>query len=146
LSAWLKMTNRDERRFVASYVPLVTCVLSSPRPKRFSPQESLPAPICMILDVRMPGLNGLELQARLRQMKSPIHVVFITAHWNDETRQTARRGGAVASFHKPFPGEALLDAIRSAMDSARGLNHRRPILPAPSSLDDWQPPVVSCLY
>jgi FixJ family two-component response regulator len=46
-------------------------------------------------------------------------VIFITAYWNDETRQTALRGGAVAFFHKPFQREALLDAIRSALDSAQ---------------------------
>jgi len=70
----------------------------------------------------------LELQARLRQMKSPIPVIFITAHGNDETRQTALRGGAVAFLHKPFQGEALLDAIRSALDSAQAAESFAPHL------------------
>jgi FixJ family two-component response regulator len=90
-----------------------------PSAEAFLAAGGFAGPHCMILDVHMPGLSGLELQARLRQMKSPIPVIFITAHWNDETRQTALRGGAVAFFHKPFQGEALLDAIRSALDSAQ---------------------------
>jgi FixJ family two-component response regulator len=90
-----------------------------PSAEAFLATGGFAGPRCIILDVHMPGLSGLELQARLRQMKSPIPVIFITAHGNDETRQTALRGGAVAFLHKPFQGEALLDAIRSALDSAQ---------------------------
>jgi FixJ family two-component response regulator len=90
-----------------------------PSAEAFLAAGGFAGPHCMILDVHMPGLSGLELQARLRQMKSPIRVIFITAYWNDETRQSALRGGAVAFLHKPFQGEALLDAIRSALDSAQ---------------------------
>jgi FixJ family two-component response regulator len=78
-------------------------------------------------------------------MKSPIPVIFITAHWDDKTRQIALREGAFAFFHKPFQGEALLDAIRSALDSLK-LADRRSVLSETSNPDDWQPPVVSCLY
>jgi FixJ family two-component response regulator len=90
-----------------------------PSAEAFLAAEGFAGPHCMILDAHMPGLSGLELQALLRQRYSPIPVIFITAHWNDETRQSALRGGAVAFFHKPFQGEALLDAIRSAVDSAQ---------------------------
>ena len=90
-----------------------------PSAEAFLAAGGFAGPHCMILDVLMPGLSGLELQALLRQMKSPIPVIFITAHWDDKTRQIALREGAFAFFHKPFQGEALLDAIRSALDSAQ---------------------------
>jgi FixJ family two-component response regulator len=79
---------------------------------------------CMILDVRMPGLSGLELQARLRQMKSPVPIIFITAHGDDKLGRTVLREGASAFFYKPFAGEALLDAIRAALDSRRARYRR----------------------
>jgi FixJ family two-component response regulator len=90
-----------------------------PSAEAFLAAGAFAGPHCIILDVHMPGLSGLELQARLRQMCWPIPVIFITAYWNDETHQTALREGAFAFFHKPFRGEALLDAIRSALDSAQ---------------------------
>jgi FixJ family two-component response regulator len=117
-----------------------------PSAEAFLAAGGFAGPHCMILDVHMSGLSGLELQALLCQMKSPIPVIFITAHWDDKTRQIARRAGAFAFFHKPFQGEALLDAIRSALDSLKLADHRRQVLSESSNPDDWQPPVVSCLY
>jgi FixJ family two-component response regulator len=86
-----------------------------PSAEAFLAAGGFAGPRCMILDIHMPGLSGLELQ--LRQIKSPIPVILITAHWDDETRQTAMRGAAVAFLHKPFQAEALLDAIRSALEA-----------------------------
>jgi two-component system response regulator FixJ len=71
---------------------------------------------CMVLDVRMPGLSGPELQRRLREIDCPIPVIFVTGHADDDVRARALRQGAVAFLAKPFSEKALLDSIRSALD------------------------------
>jgi FixJ family two-component response regulator len=69
---------------------------------------------CLILDVRMPGMGGLDLQRRLADDKNPTPIIFITGHrWNDAAE--ALRLGAVAFLLKPFSQEALFDAVRSAV-------------------------------
>jgi FixJ family two-component response regulator len=70
---------------------------------------------CLILDVRMPGMNGLDLQRQLRTTHHQIPVVFITAHGDEEARQRALNGGAVGYLLKPFSEEALLIAIAAAL-------------------------------
>jgi FixJ family two-component response regulator len=70
---------------------------------------------CLILDVRMPGMNGLELQRRLAASHMSIPVIFITAHGDEETRVRALNGGAVDYLLKPFSEEALLNAINTAL-------------------------------
>jgi FixJ family two-component response regulator len=70
---------------------------------------------CLILDVRMPGMNGLELQRRLGASHMSIPVIFITAHGDEETRVRALNGGAVDYLLKPFSEEALLNAINTAL-------------------------------
>jgi FixJ family two-component response regulator len=70
---------------------------------------------CLILDVRMPGMNGIELQRRLVASHCEIPVVFITAHGNEAARSQAQRDGAVAYLLKPFTEEALLSAIHAAL-------------------------------
>jgi FixJ family two-component response regulator len=69
---------------------------------------------CLILDVRMPGLGGLELQRRLVAGGSQIPIVFITAHYNEEDRMKAMELGAVDFLSKPFSERALITAIRFA--------------------------------
>jgi FixJ family two-component response regulator len=71
---------------------------------------------CIVLDVRMPGLSGPELQRRLRDIDCPIPIIFVTGHADDEIRAKALRLGAVAFLAKPFSEVALLDAISSALD------------------------------
>jgi FixJ family two-component response regulator len=71
---------------------------------------------CTVLDNRMPGLSGLELQVRLREMNYPIPVIFVTAHADDFVRVQALEHGAVAFLTKPCSEEALLGAIRAALD------------------------------
>jgi FixJ family two-component response regulator len=72
---------------------------------------------CLILDVRMPGMNGLELQRQLAASYSKIPVIFITAHGEEEVRARALNGGAVDYLLKPFSEEALLNAIDAALKS-----------------------------
>jgi FixJ family two-component response regulator len=70
---------------------------------------------CLILDVRMPGMGGLELQRRLAADSNTTPIVFITAHGDTDGATDALRLGAVAFLLKPFSQEALLDAVRSAV-------------------------------
>jgi FixJ family two-component response regulator len=70
---------------------------------------------CLIVDVRMPGMSGLDLQQQLTRSRSAIALIFITSHEDDEARARALRAGAVDFLYKPFSDEALLRAIRSAL-------------------------------
>ena len=76
-------------------------------------------PACLILDVRMSGISGLELQRRLAAANSQIPIIFITAHVDDGVRaQALQDGGVVAFLYKPFREEELLDAINAALQAS----------------------------
>ena len=70
---------------------------------------------CLVTDIRMPGMSGLELQARLNSERHRIPIVFITAHGDENMRMQALRAGAVEFLAKPFNEEVLLDCVRAAM-------------------------------
>jgi FixJ family two-component response regulator len=70
---------------------------------------------CLIADVRMPGMTGLQLQRELAATGARIPIVFITAHGDDRARAQALRGGAAAFLLKPFSEQALLDAVQAAL-------------------------------
>jgi FixJ family two-component response regulator len=70
---------------------------------------------CLIADIRMPGMSGLELQSKLISDRCPIPTIFITAHGDEKMRLQAMRGGAVKFLMKPFEGETLLEAVRVAL-------------------------------
>jgi FixJ family two-component response regulator len=72
---------------------------------------------CLITDIRMPGISGLELQAKLNADRCRIPIIFITAHGDEKMRMQAMRGGAVEFLAKPFDDEALLESIRAALNS-----------------------------
>lgn len=76
----------------------------------------------LVLDIRMPGMSGLELRDRLAAEGSSLPVIFITAHDDDETRTAAFAGGATAFLVKPFEDDALLTAID---DAARAMTSGR---------------------
>jgi len=72
---------------------------------------------CLITDIRMPGISGLELQARLNAENCRIPTIFITAHDDAQMRMRALRAGAVEFLAKPFDDEALLETVRAALES-----------------------------
>lgn len=74
---------------------------------------------CLVLDVRMPGLSGLELQQELEKTESLIPIVFITAHGDIPMAVRAMKSGAVEFLSKPFRDEDLLNAIRLGLDRDR---------------------------
>jgi len=71
---------------------------------------------CLIADIRLPGISGLELQSRLRADDHKIPTIFITATGDEKLRMQALRTGAVEFLTKPFDDQALLDSIRTALD------------------------------
>lgn len=85
--------------------------------EEFLGSPDLPCTACLILDVRMPGMGGLELQRRLAAEGRRTPIVFITAHGENDISTEALRLGAVAFLLKPFRQESLLDAVRSALDA-----------------------------
>ena len=72
---------------------------------------------CLIADIRMPGMSGLELQAKLNAEHCRIPTIFITAHGDEKMRMQALRAGAVEFMAKPFNDEALLESVRVALES-----------------------------
>src|ERR1700680_1269382 len=72
---------------------------------------------CLIADIRMPGMSGLELQAKLNAERCKIPIIFITAHGDERMRMRALRAGAVDFLAKPFDDEILLESVRAALES-----------------------------
>ena len=72
---------------------------------------------CLITDIRMPGMSGLELQAKLNAEHCRIPTIFITAHGDTKMRMQALRAGAVEFLAKPFDDDALLGSVRAALES-----------------------------
>jgi FixJ family two-component response regulator len=81
--------------------------LVSPRPE---------GPACLVLDVRMPGLSGMELQRELTQSGIHIPIIFITGHGDIPMSVRAMKAGAVEFLTKPFRGRSLLEAVRAAIE------------------------------
>ena len=72
---------------------------------------------CLIADIRMPGISGLELQAKLNAERCKIPTIFITAHGDSQMRMQALRAGAVEFLTKPFDDEVLLESVQAALES-----------------------------
>jgi FixJ family two-component response regulator len=77
--------------------------------------RDLPSIGCLILDWRMPGMDGLRLQGTLTANGWRIPIIFLTAHRSEEGRAQALRGGAIAFLNKPVDAEVLLDLVRSGL-------------------------------
>jgi len=71
---------------------------------------------CLIADIRMPGMSGLDLQAKLNAEHCSIPTIFVTAHGEEKMRLQAMRGGAVKFIVKPFDHETLLESVRVALE------------------------------
>ena len=71
---------------------------------------------CLIVDIRMPGMSGLDLQSRLNGERLRIPIIFITAHGDERMRMQALRAGAVEFLAKPFDDEVLLDTVRAVLE------------------------------
>jgi len=76
--------------------------------------------LCLIVDLQMPGMNGLQLQSQLAAAGCRIPIIFITAYDDKESRQRAMQAGAVAFLQKPFGDEQLLEIIHSALRHEKG--------------------------
>jgi len=72
---------------------------------------------CLIADIRMPGMSGLDLQSRLNADQIRVPIIFITAHGDERLRMQALRSGAVEFLAKPFDDEVLLERVQAALDS-----------------------------
>ena len=72
---------------------------------------------CLVTDIRMPGMSGLELQAKLKAEGSRIPMIFITAHSDAKMKMQAMKAGAVEFLSKPFDDEVLLEKVRAALKS-----------------------------
>lgn len=95
-----------------------------------SPQEFLmtkrpDAPSCLVLDVRLPGLSGLDLQQELAKTDPPIQIVFMTAHGDIPMAVQALKAGAVDFLTKPFRDQQLIHAVQQAIEHDRVARHQR---------------------
>jgi FixJ family two-component response regulator len=72
---------------------------------------------CLIVDIRMPGMSGLELQAKLKAERCRIPIIFITAHGDAKMRIQAMRDGAVEFLTKPFDNTVLLETVQAALEA-----------------------------
>jgi FixJ family two-component response regulator len=81
---------------------------------------------CLITDVRMPGIDGWELQRLAVQKLPKLPIVFITAHQDDEARKRAIELGAFAVLYKPFDGEELLEVVDAAIKKYRSYQEHAP--------------------
>jgi FixJ family two-component response regulator len=80
-------------------------------------------PCCLVLYMRMPVIDGLQLQEKLARSGSQIPIIFISAHEDDRAREKGLRAGAMAFFHKPFEDQALIDAVYSAISKFQTEEH-----------------------
>ena len=85
-------------------------------------QEKRPeSPACLVLDVRLPGLGGLDLQRELAKTEIPLPIIFITGHGDVPMTVRAMRGGAVDFLTKPFRDQDLVDAVQQALEKDRNM-------------------------
>ena len=82
-------------------------------------REPLAPPACLVLDIRMPGMTGLELQGAIEGTRLALPIVFVTGHGNDDDRRQALDSGAVDVLDKPLDEAVLLTAIARALATSR---------------------------
>ena len=102
--------------FSVDTFPTAEMFLNHPHPDR---------PACVILDVRMPGLSGLDLQRELTKIGVSIPIIFVTGHGNVRMTAQAMKAGAVEFLTKPFREQELIDAVRESIGRDRMERRRR---------------------
>jgi FixJ family two-component response regulator len=85
--------------------------------EEFLRSSELERTACLIADIRMPGMSGLELQSKLNEDHHRIPIIFITAQGDEKMRMQALRAGAVKFLTKPLDRGVLLDSVRTALDT-----------------------------
>jgi len=108
---------RSSLKFLLSTVGLQAETFDSA--DSFLRKELPDVPSCLVLDVRLPGLSGLEFQRELAARNIPIPIVFLTGHGDIPMSVRAMKAGAVEFLTKPFRDQDLLDAVRAALDRDR---------------------------
>ena len=101
------------KRLIKSVGHKVTTFSSA---REFLDHDHPDAPSCLVLDIRMPGLSGLELQEQMAALGLNMPIIFITGHGNIPTSVRAMKAGAVDFLEKPFDDQALIDAINQAIE------------------------------
>ncbi len=92
--------------------------------KEFLQKAPLDAPSCLVLDIRLPGISGLQFQRKLAEANISIPTIFITAHGDIPMSVRAMKAGAIEFLTKPFRDQDLLDAIQLALDKDRDRRKR----------------------
>jgi FixJ family two-component response regulator len=92
----------------------------------FLQRNNLTETSCLITDIRMPGMDGLALQRRVRLARPELPIIFITAHHDDELERSALAEGAVYFIRKPFDAGELLRATKVALGKASNDNRKTP--------------------
>jgi FixJ family two-component response regulator len=110
---------------IGSVALRVECFAS---PGEFLRRRKSDSPSCLVLDVRMPGLSGLDLQRKLARAERPIPIIFISAHGDIPMAVRAMKAGAIEFLPKPFRDEDLLDAIRLALVRDEAAKMRRALV------------------
>ena len=84
----------------------------------FLASTTLPRPDCLVLDIQLGGMSGLDLQRRLREVRDPAPIIFVTAHDEPGGREEAQQAGCVAYFLKPVPRKSIIEAITKVVRSS----------------------------
>jgi FixJ family two-component response regulator len=93
--------------------------------REFLARRRADVPSCLVLDVRLPGLSGLDLQKRMAELNLEIPIIFITGHGDVPTSVRAMKAGAIEFLTKPFADQDLLDAIQQAIKQHRTARQQR---------------------
>jgi len=100
------------------------CVETFVSAQEFLARPPVLVPNCLVLDIALPGLNGLELQKRLAVERPGIPIIFITGHGDIPKTVQAMKAGAVEFLTKPFKGDVLLQSVRNAVEKSKALLSR----------------------
>src|SRR5215467_7782114 len=94
-------------------------------PQEFLERKRADCPSCLVLDVRLPGMSGLDCQRKLAEAGVTIPIIFVTGHGDVPMTVRAMKSGAVEFLTKPFRPQELLDAVQQALDLDRKLREKR---------------------